>query len=123
MTGNHPFDLEERLLDFSTLIIRLVEQMPNTLGGRHIAGQLIRSGTSPLANHGEAQEAESHKDFIHKMKIASKELKETMRWLRLIDKVAMIQDRQCLTPVMEECDQLIRIFIASIRTTQQRLSK
>ena len=75
--GNEKYDLEERLIQFALLIIDIVEMLPNTRAGNHIAGQLIRSGTSPAFNYGEAQVAESRDDFIHKMKICLKELKET----------------------------------------------
>jgi len=75
--GNEKYDLEERLIQFALLIIDIVEMLPNTRAGNHIAGQLICSGTSPAFNYGEAQVAESRDDFIHKMKICLKELKET----------------------------------------------
>ena len=65
------------MIQFALLIIDIVEMLPNTRAGNHIAGQLIRSGTSPVFNYGEAQVAESRDDFIHKMKICIKELKET----------------------------------------------
>ena len=71
------YDLEDRLLDFSVRIINVVEALPNTRSGNHIAGQLIRCGTAAAPNYGEAQSAESRRDFIHKMKIALKELRET----------------------------------------------
>ena len=73
-----PQILEERLIDFAVLIVSVVEALPNSKAGNHIANQLIRSGTSPAPNYGEAQSAESHKDFIHKLKISLKELRETM---------------------------------------------
>ena len=75
--GKIKYDLEERLIQFALLIIDIVKMLPNTRAGNHIAGQLIRSGTSPAFNYGEAQVAESRDDFIHKMKICLKELKET----------------------------------------------
>src|ERR1700681_4889670 len=78
------FDLEDRLLEFSARIIRLVDALPNTRAANHLAGQLLRSGTSPYGNHGEVEAAESRKDFVHKLKICLKELKETRRWLRLL---------------------------------------
>ena len=73
-----PQILEDRLIDFAVIIVGVVEALPNSMGGNHIANQLIRSGTSPAPNYGEAQSAESRKDFIHKMKISLKELRETM---------------------------------------------
>jgi four helix bundle protein len=83
------YDLEERLLEYSVRIIKIVEQLLNTRAGNHVAGQLLRSGTSPYPNHGEAQAAESPRDFIHKLRISLKELRETQRWLKLIQRVPM----------------------------------
>ena len=88
---NQKYDLEERLLEFSVRIIKIVEMLPNTRTGNHIAGQLLRSGTSPYPNHGEAQSAESQKDFVHKLRISLKELRETERWLKLIQRVPLIK--------------------------------
>ncbi len=82
------YDLEERLLEYSVSIIKLVENLPNTRAGNHVAGQLLRSGTSPYPNHGEAQAAESTKDFIHKMRVCLKELRESQRWLRVRAKIS-----------------------------------
>ncbi len=62
------YDLEERLLEFAAAVIEVTENLPNSRAGNHIAGQLLRSGTSPYGNHGEAQAPESVEDFIHKMK-------------------------------------------------------
>jgi four helix bundle protein len=78
------YDLEERLLDFAVRIIEIVEALPNTRTGNHIAGQLLRCGTSPAPNYGEAQSAESRQDFVHKMKICLKELRETNVWLKIV---------------------------------------
>ena len=78
------FDLEERLIDFSVLIIEIANEMPHTPAGLHLAGQIIRSGTSVSLNYGEAQGGESRKDFIHKMKIGLKELRETYICLKII---------------------------------------
>jgi len=89
---NQKYDLENRLLLFSVRIITIVEQLPNTKTGNHISGQLLRSGTSPYPNHGEAQAAESPKDFIHKLRISLKELRETHRWLKLIQKIPLIKN-------------------------------
>lgn len=114
--SNTKYDLDERLLDFSVSIIRITEALPNTRAGNHVAGQLLRSGTSPHPNHGEAQAAESGKDFVHKMSICLKELRESLRWLRLVKKVPLVQDQSELDALIIECDELIRIFVASIRT-------
>ena len=78
---NAKYDLEDRLLEYSARIIKIVEALPSSRVGNHVAGQRFRSGTSPYANHGEAQAAESSNDFIHKMRICLKELRESMRWL------------------------------------------
>ena len=78
------FDLEDRLLEFASAVIDLSESLPSTRAGNHVAGQVLRSGTSPYPNHGEAEAAESREDFIHKLKICLKELRETRRWARLI---------------------------------------
>ena len=112
------FDLEERLLEFSARIIRLVDALPNTRAGNHVAGQLPRSGTSPYGNHGEVEAAESRKDFVHKLKVCLKELKETKRWLRLIEKSRMLPEKN-LAAILAETEQLIRIFFTSIRTAEQ----
>ena len=114
------YDLEERLLDFSVRIIKIVEQLPNTRAGNHVASQLIRSGTSPYPNHGEAQAAESSKDFVHKIRISLKELRETQRWLKLIQKVPLIKKPELLKEISEETEELIKIFVTSIKTAKRR---
>ena len=85
--GEIVYNLEERLLEYSCRTIRLTEQIHPTRAGKHIADQLLRSSTSPLGNHGEAQAAESTKDFVHKIKLVLKELKESLRWIKLIKRV------------------------------------
>ena len=112
------FDLEERLLDFSVRIIRLVDALPNTRAANHVAGQLLRCGTSPYGNHGEVEAAESRKDFVHKLKVCLKELKETRRWLRLLAKSSMLPDTK-MTAILNETEELIRIFFSSIRTAER----
>jgi four helix bundle protein len=81
------YDLEDRLLEFAANIVELTEALPNTRAGNHIAGQLLRCGTSSLPNHGEVEAAESRRDFLHKLRICLKELRETKRWLRLVGRV------------------------------------
>jgi len=102
------------LLEFSVRIIKIVEQLPNSRAGSHVAGQLLRSGTSPYPNHGEAQAAESPKDFVHKLRISLKELRETQRWLKLIQKVPLLEKPELLNHILEETEELIKIFVASI---------
>jgi len=113
------YDLEERLLNYAAGIIGLVESLPNTRAGNHIASQLLRSGTSPLSNHGEAQAGESQADFVHKLKICLKELRESLRWIRLVQRTAMLKSDGA-APLEKETEELIRIFVASIRTSEQR---
>ena len=118
---NTKFDLEERLLDYTVLVLKIVEKLPNTQTGNHISGQLIRSGTSPYPNHGEAQAAESNKDFSHKMSICLKELREAKRWFRLIEKIGLLKNNdKHLMNALDETEQLIKIFYKSIRTVKSR---
>ena len=113
------YDLEERLLEFASVVIDVSEKLPNTRAGNHLAGQFLRAGTSPYGNHGEAQEPESAADFIHKMKVCLKELRETRRWARLIDRKNWLRGDPQLAFVLREEDELIRIFKASVRTAQR----
>ncbi len=112
------YDLEDRLLGYAACIIHLVEKMPNTRAANHVGGQLLRSGTAPLFNHGEAQSAESPNDFVHKMKICLKELRESQRALRLIAKTLLNDDVADIGSLLRQTDELIRIFVASIRTAE-----
>jgi len=114
------YDIEERLIDFAVSIIKLAELLPKTTVGKHIAGQMTRSGTSPAPNYGEAQSAESRADFIHKMKICLKELRETKVWLRMIIKAKLINPASILENLIDENDQLISIFVTSINTAKQK---
>jgi len=117
------FDLEDRLIDYACLAIDIVEMLPPTKAGNHIGNQLVRSGTSPAPNYGEAQAAESVDDFIHKMKISLKELRESAIWLKIITKRHMIQDSQRLHSITDETVQLISIFMASIVTAKRNRQK
>jgi four helix bundle protein len=112
------YDLEDRLLEFAAQIVELVELLPSSKAGNHIAGQLLRCGTSPLSNHGEVEAAESRKDFLHKLRICLKELRETKRWLRLVGRLKLVQGSD-LGASLAETEELIRIFVASARTTQK----
>ena len=115
------FDLGERLLKFAARIVRLSGALPKTVAGRHVGEQVLRSGAAPMAHHGEAQAAESRKDFVHKMRIRHNELRETIRWLRLIKEVPMVDKPENLGELIAECDELIRIFLTSIRTAKEEL--
>ena len=117
------FDLEERLIDFAIRIIRVAESLPKSKVGNHIASQLIRSGTSPAPNYGEAQSAESRADFIHKMKISLKELRETRVLLLIIIRANLIKEASKLDSMVDENNQLFSIFVASIKTANQNKKK
>jgi four helix bundle protein len=117
------FDLEYRLLEFASAVIDLPESLPASRAGNHVAGQVLRSGTSPYPNHGEAEAAESRDDFIHKMKICLKELRETRRWARLIKRKAWVKTGTTLLFVLGECEELIRIFHSSIQTAKRNADR
>ncbi len=119
-TSGRKYDLEERLLEYSVGIIRLVEELPNTRTGNHVAGQILRSGTSPYSNHAEAQSASSPNDFIHRLRICLKELRETKRWLLLIRRVPLVKSLGRTDALLQETEELIKIFVRSIRTAEAR---
>jgi len=121
--GTKTYALEERLLDYAARIIHLVESLPKSRVGNHVGSQLLRSATSPLFNHGEAQAAESAGDFVHKMKICLKELRESYRCLRLIQRVPLVEPPSKLDALLSETDELIRIFVASIKTAEKKKAK
>ena len=114
------FDLDERLINFAAEIITVSETLPNTIPGRHIAGQLVRSGTAPALHYGEAQGAESRKDFIHKLKIGLKELRESFNCHRIIRKKKWYNEEK-LNIILDENNQLIAIFVKSIETARKNL--
>ena len=111
-------DLEARLIDFAVSVIRISEALPGTPAYRHIRGPLLRSCTSPAPNYAEARGAESNRDFIHKLKIALKELNESRVWLKMLIRSEIVTARQ-VADALEECEQLCRIISASIRTSRQ----
>ncbi len=115
------FDLEDRLVDFSVLIIEIVNEMPNSKAGNHLSGQIVRSGTSVALNYGEAQSGESSKDFIHKMKIVLKELRETFVCLKIIHKAKLYKLEAKIEKAKKENNELIAIFVKSIETAQKKL--
>lgn len=114
-----PNELNERLIDFAVMIIVVTDGLPNTRAGNHLAGQMVRSGTSPALNYGEAQSGESRKDFIHKMQVVLKELRETMNALKIIGKAKMYKDVQFLDKALKENNELISIFVKSITTAKR----
>ena len=114
------YDLEDRLIAFAVRIIRLAETLPKTRTGNHVGGQIVRSATSPAPNYGEAQSAESRSDFVHKMKVCLKELRETKVWLLMIAKANLVKSALELDSLIDENDQLISIFVTSIKTARQK---
>ena len=112
-------ELEERLVDFAVRIIKLSGCLPRTAAGKHIAGQILRSGTSPAPNYGEARGAESRADFVHKIRVVLKELNETSVWLRIIERSKILR-AALLTDIVQENGDLCKIFAASLRTARLR---
>ncbi len=116
------FDLQDRLIDFSVNLIRILDRLPNTIIGKHLKGQLTRSCTSPALNYGEACDAESRKDFIHKIKIVLKELRETFVGVTIIKRLHLL-DLSQVNALLKECDELIAIFRKSYITARSNLGK
>jgi len=110
--------LEERLIDFAVRIIRLSARLPRTPAGKHVAGQILRSGTSPAPSYGEARGAESRADFVHKIRVVLKELNETSIWLRIIERSQMLA-RELLVDIIQENGDLCKIFTASLKTARE----
>ncbi len=121
--NTNEFNLEERLINYAVMIIAIVDEMPNTKSGNHLSGQLLRSGTSPALNYGEAQAAESRSDFIHKMKIGLKELRETNVCLKILFHTNNFKSKEKMESILSETNELISIFVKSIRTATNNLSK
>ncbi len=115
------YDLSERLIKFSILVIEISESIHRTFAGKALASQISRSGTSPTLNYGEALSAESRKDFIHKMRIILKELRETSICLQIIKRKPLIPKQVGINNVISECSELVAIFTASIKTAKNKL--
>jgi four helix bundle protein len=116
------YDLEDRLLEYSVRIINVVDAMAPSHAASHVGDQLLRSGTSPYGHHGEAEGAESRADFLHKLRVCHKELRESRRWLRLVERARMVKNPTLLDTLIDEGGQLVRIFAASIRTAERNRS-
>ena len=110
-------DLQERLLLFAARIVKLVADLRKTPAGRHIADQLLRSGTSVGANYEEAQGAESRADFVHKLQIALKEMRESHYWLRLLGASGTVPESK-LTAIIDEATQLRAILSKAVATAK-----
>ncbi|MCC5907891.1 MAG: four helix bundle protein [Balneolaceae bacterium] len=121
---NKVYDLEERLINYGVAIIDAAESMnKKRFAGLHLSKQLIRSGTSPGIHYGEAQAAESRKDFIHKMKVILKELRETRGNLRMSKKANLFLLADDIDKMIAETSELIAIFVKSIQTAEKRLNR
>ncbi len=119
MKKEREYDLQDRLVEYAVRIIKLSEALPETKAGKHVSSQILRSGTSPAPNYGEAQSAESNADFIHKLKIALKELRETEIWIKIIANAKMIKPASQLAPLLQETDELIAILFTSVETAKK----
>jgi four helix bundle protein len=117
------YDLEDRFVDYTCRMIEVVEALPSSRAGNYIAGQLIRSCHSPTFNYGEAQAAESRNDFIHKMGVGLKELKECRTALKIIIKKQLIKPAKKLDPIYKETEELIAIVGKSISTAGKNKGK
>ena len=117
------YNLEDRLIAFAVMILKFSEMLPKNIVGNHLARQLVKSGTSPALNYGEAQGSESRKDFIHKMKIALKELRETLVCLKIIKQSGIPKSINLLTQALNENNELISIFVRSIETASRNLAR
>jgi len=105
------------LIDFAVRIIRLVARLPKTAAGKHVAGQILRSGTSPAPNDGEARGAESRADFVHKIRVVLKELNETAIWLKIIERSELLPP-ESLIDIIQENVALCKIFTSSLKTAR-----
>jgi four helix bundle protein len=114
-----PDELLERLINFAARVGKVVDTLPDTRMGRHIGGQLVRSGTSPAPNYEEGCAAESRADFIHKLSISLKELRESRTWIRLIIKTEMLPEHR-LGQLLDERNQLCNIIAQSIVTAKEK---
>jgi four helix bundle protein len=113
------YNLEDRLIAFAVGLSHMVELVPSSTSGKYLASQIIRSGFSPALNYGEAQSAESLGDFIHKMKISLKELRETYISLKILRETNFSIEEHLLEQHLKECNELISIFVKSIQTAEK----
>ncbi len=114
-----PQEVEERLIEFASRIIDMVEALPKTAAAKHLGSQILRSGTSPALNYGEAQTAESREDFVHKMKICLKELRESLVCLKLIAKRNWFSEGK-LSALIAENNELVSMFVVSLKTASSQ---
>jgi four helix bundle protein len=122
MTESKKYDLEDRLIDFAIQCSDIVEELPQTKLANHVGGQLIRSSSSGALNYGEAQSAESPNDFVHKLKVVLKELRESRVCLKIILRKPLLPVER-VQPTLDECNELIAIFLKSIETANRNKKK
>lgn len=115
-------NLQDRLIDFASVCIQIKKLNYSSYEGIHLSKQLIRSSTSAALNYGEAKGAESQKDFIHKQSILLKELRESYINLLIIKKNAICKDPVLIDKAVDEANQLISIFVTSIKTAKRKLT-
>lgn len=123
MTSGKNFDLQDRLIDFAVETIKMTKLLPHSDIGRHIKSQILRSGTSPAANYGEAKGAESRQDFIHKLKLSFKELRETQVWLLILQRTMLLKNENALSGLLIENEELISIIFRSVDTAKTNMRK
>jgi four helix bundle protein len=117
------YDFHERLIDFAVMIFEITDQLKSSKAGNHLSGQIVRSGTSPSLNYSEAQSAESRNDFIHKMSIVLKELRETHSCLKIIQRAKLyLKEDEIVAIAIKENNELISIFVKSIGTSKSKLN-
>lgn len=116
-------ELENRLIQFAIDVILMCKKLDNSFASEYLAKQLIRSSTSVALNYGEARSAESTRDFLHKMKICLKELRESLINMQIQKGAELIKDIHKLDLLIKENDELISIFVASIKTSTSKLNK
>ena len=116
-------ELEERLISFAVLIIEIAETIPESKAASYLASQLLRSGTSLALNYGGVQSGESRKDFIHKIKIVLKELRETQICKKIMHRSKLFTNEGKVVSAIKESDELISIFVKSAETAQKNATK
>jgi four helix bundle protein len=114
-------ELENRVIDFAVLIVEITEKMPKSYAANYYAQQLLRSGSSPALNYGEVRAAESKRDFIHKMNVVLKELRESRNCLKIIERTGLYDSEDALVKANKECKELLAIFVASVNTAKKNI--
>ena len=114
-------ELENRVIDFAVMIVEITEKMPKSYAANYYAQQLLRSGSSPALNYGEVRAAESKRDFIHKMNVVLKELRESRNCLKIIERTKLYGSKELVLQASQECKELLAIFVASINTAKKNI--